>query len=643
MIDEMQKFLIYGAKDQMDRFFSLAQRAGFLEFIGIWHKKALEVPQHIKFLLSAIKIMRTWVGGEPSKEISLVTNPVILAERIVQLNSSLERHRERQRMLNAEMIRIAPFGDFTKTDLIELEKDGHRILQFFCMKSNLARDISLPAELLWVGSEGDLDYYVAINQERKQYPQMIEIQVNTPISELREQYQEVQDRISNVEGDLKSLAVYLPFLKEGLIDALNEHHLQAAKHDASYPMGDAIFAIEAWVPASRVKGLIGLFRGLSVYYEQIAIEPNDRIPTYMENSGPAKIGEDLVRIYDTPSIHDQDPSSWVLIFFSIFFAMIVSDAGYGLIFLLLGLYLKWKFPRIKGQGRRLIKLSLILASACIIWGVLISSYFEIRIDPNNPVLKTSLMHHLVKRKAEYVLRMKDDVYEDYVRRFPQVAQAENGQDFIYQASTIENGKREFPAVNEFSDNIMMEISLLMGIIHLSLSFARVLRRHWSGVGWIFFMIGGYLLFPVWILQATTIANFMGWVSKPVAFQLGQYLLGGGFILALVLSMIQNGWKHGLLEGLHVTQIFGDVLSYLRLYALGLAGSLMAITFNALGADFNLFFGIFIIFFGHLANIGIAVMAGTIHGLRLNFLEWYRFSFEGGGKLFHPLELKRPNI
>jgi V/A-type H+-transporting ATPase subunit I len=363
----------------------------------------------------------------------------------------------------------------------------------------------------------------------------------------------------------------------------------------------------------------------------------------MENSGAAKIGEDLVGIYDTPSTEDKDPSTWVLVFFSIFFAMIVADAGYGLIFLLLGLFLKWKFPRLSGPGKRFVKLSLILASACIVWGVLISSYFDVRIDPKNPILKTSLMHYLVKRKAEYVLSMKDDVYDQYVRRFPGVAQAVDGQDFLYRAVAEENGKTQWIAINEFSDNIMMEIALLMGILHLSVAFARSFIRRWAGVGWIIFMIGGYLLFPVWILQATTIAHFMGWVSKPAAFEIGKILLGAGFGLAILLTMIQHGIKHGFLEAIHVTQIFGDVLSYLRLYALGLAGGLMALTFNALGADFNLMFGIFIILLGHLANIGIAVMAGTIHGLRLNFLEWYRICFEGGGKVFNPLQLRRPKI
>jgi V/A-type H+-transporting ATPase subunit I len=643
MIVEMQKFLIYGAKDQMDRFFSLAQRAGFLEFIGIWHKKALEVPQHIKFILSAIKILRTWVGAEMGPEQPIVSNPVILAERIVQLNSSLERHREKQRMLLSEMVRIAPFGDFSKNDMVVLEKEGRRILQFFCMKSDLASKTNLPDELLWVGTEGDLDYYVAINEERKQYPKMIEIQITTSLSELRCQLQETQVRMSSLETELKKLSAILPFLQEGLIDCLNDHHLQSVKHDASYPLGNVVFAIEAWVPVSRVKGLLGLLSGLSVYCEQIAIEHHDRVPTCMENSGIAKIGEDLVHIYDTPSITDKDPSAWVLVFFSIFFAMIVADAGYGLIYLSLGLFLKWKFPRIGGKGKRFIKLLIILASTSIVYGVLISAFFGMKISPDNPVLEASPLDYLVKHKAEYVMSVKNDVYDEYLRRYPAVASARDGQDFLMKASSIENGKVKYAALDEFSDSLMMEISLLIGILHISLSFGRFLRRHWAGIGWILFMIGGYLYFPVTVLQATSIANFMGWVPKPTAQVLGQAFLFGGFALAIFTTIIQHGIKTGVSEALHVTKIFGDVLSYLRLYALGLAGSLMAVTFNQMGTEFGLATGVFIILLGHIANLGIVAMAGTIHGLRLNFLEWYHFCFEGGGKLFNPLQMRRPKI
>jgi V/A-type H+-transporting ATPase subunit I len=641
MIVEMKKFLIYGAKDQMDRFFATAQQAGFLEFIGIWHKKALEMPQHIKFLLSAIKILRTWVGSEEKSEEDFSSNAVILSERIVQLNESLERLKEKQRLLTIEITRIAPFGDFSSNDVAELEKSGRRILQFFCMKNNLARDISLPNEMIWVASEGDLDYYVAVNEERQQYPKMIEIQIPAPLGELNDSIQQVRSRIAMIEAELKKLSSYLVFLQEALIDNLNDHHLQAAKHDAYFPMGDAIFAIEAWVPSTRVKELTELLAPLSVYCEPIAIDSHDRVPTCMENSANAKIGEDLVKIYDTPSIHDKDPSSWVLIFFSIFFAMIISDAGYGFFYLALGLFLKWKFPQISGRGKRLVKLTLILACTTIAWGMLISSYFAIRINPESSVMRFSLLHYLTEKKADYIFRAKDNAYSEYIHRYPAAIGAENSHEFLAKAVIVDAQKVVSTAAEEISDGLMMEFSLLMGILHLTLAFFRYLRRHWAGAGWIAFMIGGYLFFPASVLNTATLANVLGWVSISNAHELGKILVFGGFGLAIFMALIQFGVKKALLEAFHVSQIFGDVLSYLRLYALGLAGSLMASTFNSVGADLGLVAGIFVIAIGHLANIGISVMAGTIHGLRLNFLEWYHFCFEGGGKLFHPLRLGKP--
>ena len=92
--------------------------------------------------------------------------------------------------------------------------------------------------------------------------------------------------------------------------------------------------------------------------------------------------------------------------------------------------------------------------------------------------------------------------------------------------------------------------------------------------------------------------------------------------------------------LNVVQVFSDVLSYLRLYALSLAGMIMADTFNTMGLQLNFFGGILIIIFGHITNIGLSTMGATIHSLRLNFLEWYHYSWEGGGRLFNPLCLRR---
>jgi V/A-type H+-transporting ATPase subunit I len=638
MIVDLHKYLIMGNRSEMDRFFDLAQRAGFIEFIGLSHKKALEMPEDAKMLISALKIVRqhTAPANEPYHPI---LDPVRLATHIVKLNSDHEKLLEEQRLLNAEIARISAFGDFSRSELDTIEHDSKRVIQFFCMKSDLAHDISLPPEVIYVGTEYDLDYFVAINKEKAQYPKMIEITIDRPVGELRKRLAKVELEIIQTEREIHDSARAHHYLQSGLCEYLNEYHLQLAKHDTSSPLGETLFAIEAWIPETKIKALKGLLSGFDVIAEEIAIEPRDKSPTYLENKGSSKVGEDLVLVYDTPASTDKDPSIWILVFFSLFFAMIVSDAGYGLVYLSIGLLLKWKLKKATGNLRRFIKLILIASTACIIWGVLTASFFGIEIGPNNPFRKISFLHYMATKKAEYHVETKDDVYEEYVKQYPDVATATDGHDFLVKASHEVDGKMQYDAQTDFYDSILLEFSLFIGMIHISLSFLRYLTRNWTGAGWIIFMVGGYLYFPSYV-DATSFVNFMGWISKPVAYAIGAKMVFIGLGLVLVLAILQGRRWGALHELTNAIQIFADVLSYLRLYALALAGMIMAATFNDLGLQFGFLGLIFITLFGHLINLVLTIQSGVIHGLRLNFLEWYHYSFEGGGRTFNPLRIRK---
>ena len=132
-------------------------------------------------------------------------------------------------------------------------------------------------------------------------------------------------------------------------------------------------------------------------------------------------------------------------------------------------------------------------------------------------------------------------------------------------------------------------------------------------------------------------HFLGIIPKKGGAEVGKQLVFLGVGLAWVLALIQHK-KKGLEEPLKSIQIFADILSYLRLYALSLAGIIMAGTFNQMGQEVGYVFGFFIILAGHVLNMIIGIMGGFIHGLRLNFLEWYHYCFEGSGKLFNPLRI-----
>lgn len=636
MIVDLNKYLIFGSREEMDKFFNLAQRGGFLEFIGLSHKKSLELPESAKKLIAAIKIAKHHII-HPEEAPYLDAEKI--ANKLVDLHAEQEKLLEEQRYLNIEIARIGAFGDFNRRELDEIERESKRIFQFFCMKSDLAREMVLPPELIFIKTEYDLDYFMAIVKERMQFPKMIEIIIEKPLGQLREELIQLRENLIGVEKELRFYSNALNVLQNGLIDLLNGHHLDLAKHDANLNLGGSIFAVEAWVPKTRLQALQGLLSNLDVDCEPIAIEAHDRVPTYMENKGLAKIGEDLVHVYDAPASSDKDPSLWILCSFALFFSMIIADAGYGCIYFLMALLLKWKAPQNNNLIRRFTKLVFILSSCCIIWGIATASFFGLQIGPNSSFRKASFIHYLAVKKAEYHMELKDDVYQENIKEYPEAASAQDGHDFFLKATRVRDGVLKYEVQEEFYDNLLMELSLLVGIVHISFSMLRYLFRNYSGVGWIVFMIGGYLYFPGY-LNATSMFNFIGQVPISTATSLGLQLLYLGPIMVFVLSLIQGKRWMAFYELTNGIQVFSDILSYLRLYALALAGMVMAGTFNHMGEDAGLILGFFIILIGHGINMSLSVMAGVIHGLRLNFLEWYRYSFEGGGRLFNPLRLRK---
>ena len=637
MIVELQKILLYGSKKEMDHFFALAQRAGFMEFIGLSHKKSLELTEELKTVLSAIQIAKK---HEVHPKVAPFTplSPGEIAEKIVHLQASYETLLEERRVLTLEIARIAPFGDFAKEDLTYIEQEGNRVVQFFCRKLGAQHNGTLPPEVIYLNTEYDLDYFMSISKERLQIPKMIEVFIDHPLGELTKKKELVEEKIAFLEKEIRTLSNYLPVLQSAFNHLLNDYELQLTKRDAASLLDDSLFAIEAWVPINRINKLQEIIRDLDLCMEEIAIEPQDKIPTCMENKGVSKMGEDLVHIYDIPAHTDKDPSIWVFVFFAIFFAMIVSDAGYGVLYLAIAILCKWKFPALKTSQKRALRLAMIISTCCIIWGIASASFFGIEIGPDNPYRKVSFMHFLATKKAEYHMAKKDDVYQELTKEYPDTLDAIDGHDFLVKGAVTGGGKTKYPILERFYDNIFLELSLLVGVIHISLAFCRYLLRNFAGLGWIVFMIGGYLYFPK-MLNATSLLNFTGLISKETAYVWGFQMIWVGMAMAFIGAFLQKKWG-ALHEMMNVIQIFGDVLSYIRIYALALAGMMVASTFNGMGQSVGLVGGILIIIAGHMVNVLLSIMGGMIHGLRLNFLEWYHYCFEGGGRLFNPLRLRK---
>ncbi len=634
MIINVKKYLLIGAKEEIDRFFVRAQQQGVIEFISPSGKKVLDLPAEVQTLSHAIKILRKLpvkktYEGAPQRRYA-----VEVAEKILELKAEIEKLAEEKRMVEAEISRVAPFGDFSMEDIDFIERETGKEFQFFCRKTSKRETSHLADELIYIGTDYDLDYFITLNRTLKTYPDMIEMRIDRPLGELKTHLDFVAESLHQMEAELKGFAGHIDFLCEALTEYLNDHHLHIAKKDLLFPLDETLFAVEAWVPENKTNVLFSVIDGMAIHCEPIVIEETDRVPTYMQNKGPQRIGEDLVKIYDIPATSDRDPSGWVFWFFALFFAMIVADGGYGLLYLGIALYIKFKYPALKGQGQRFVRLAIILSTACVLWGAGTAAFFGIEITPKSWLGKISPLQHLAERKADYHFAVQDDVEKEWVAKFPTLSSAQSGKELITSAVRTVKGRTVYPMLDAFTDTILLEFSLLVGVLHLTFSFLRYFFRNWAGIGWIAFMFGAYLYFPH-TLKATSLLHFLGIVDKSTGTALGLQLIyiGGG--AALFLALVQKRLK-GLGEIANMVQVFADVLSYLRLYALGLAGSIMAVTFNQIGQDIGLFIGWIVILFGHSVNILLGLMAGVIHGLRLNFIEWYHYCFDGGGRLFNPL-------
>jgi V/A-type H+-transporting ATPase subunit I len=181
----------------------------------------------------------------------------------------------------------------------------------------------------------------------------------------------------------------------------------------------------------------------------------------------------------------------------------------------------------------------------------------------------------------------------------------------------------------------MQLSISIGALHLilaNLMMAWVRRRTTQAVA----ALG-------WALVVA--AALWGWLQ---GFTAGHWiLLALGLLLVLLFSSAQPGvggkqLLDGLLALTAVTKLFGDVLSYLRLFALGLASASLAMTFNQLAVDvaaalpvIGLLFKVLILLVGHMLNFVLTVVSGVIHGLRLNLIEFYNWSLADEGYPFQP--------
>ncbi|MCK5217954.1 hypothetical protein KAR10_00430 [bacterium] len=406
---------------------------------------------------------------------------------------------------------------------------------------------------------------------------------------------ELRQRLESIEFTLEDLnARRLCLTRWCFLFSKNLGHLEdqancLAAAELTYDQ-DPFFALNAWAPADQMKKLHALARQKQLVLEVVPPADHENPPTQLRNPPSLAGGQDLVTFYTTPNYWLWDPSIVVFFSFTCFFALILSDAGYAAI---LGLLLLWLWPKMAGSplGRRLRILFAALVGAALLWGFLVGSYFGISPHPD----------HILFR---------------------------------------------FKILDLHNFDVMMKLSILTGVGHLLIA---NLSNSWrwrhnlkslAPLGWSLIFISGTLL----------------WLSRNLPAAITHYKqialsgLGLGGIMILFFTQVKGPLLKRILSGLKsfalLSSAFGDTLSYLRLFALGLASASLATTFNNLAGQVHgaipgigLLFALIILVLGHAINFVLALASGVIHGLRLNFIEFFRWSISEEGYPFKAFKIK----
>lgn len=505
-------------------------------------------------------------------------------EELVARRNSLAR-------LNEE---IAPWGDYDKAKADELRLAGLPIHFYSVLKKHFNEQWKEEYPLEVICDEGKKVHFVIVGDDAKTFPLPEMTSPKATVRELADQIKSVEKDIEKYSKVLADKVQEIPALESGINRLTDELSMCLASAAGASAVEDTITVFEGFAPTEDDGRLAEAFDAMDVLWISEAAKAEDNPPIKLKNNRFTRNFEVLTDMYGRPAYDGFDPTPYISIFFLLFFAMCIGDMGYGLILIIVGLLLK----KVRSFAS-LSPLVVYLGIGTVAVGFFFHTFFSVDIS-------------------------------------------------AWECIPAGLKKIMVPAQIAGYDGTMV-LALVIGIIHLLLAMIvktvyatknKGFLNSLSTWGWTVFWTG---------LTVIGVIALAGIIDKSVT---KWAIIILGIVCAIGIFPLNNIHRNPLINvgsGLWdaynmATGILGDILSYLRLYALGLAGAMLGFAFNDLAkmtlgdGGFGWIPFILIVVVGHTLNIAMAALGAFVHPLRLNFLEFFKNSdYEGVGVNYNPLK------
>ena len=587
MITQMKKYTFLVFHREYEAFLEQLREVGV---VHITEKAAgMADDAHLQELLAKAEQTRKVIAqGAPDQ---LLTEKANLEQRIAATQK--------------EAARMAIWGDFSSERLEQLKAAGYTLRYFSCAKKLFQEEWGIV-----VAEDGATVYFVQVAKA---------CEVVAELETCQEQHlntKSANDLQKDVEG-LNGLLVAqnarielwakenIPALEEELKDLQHKIDWKRVTLNTETECDGALKLLEGFCPIDQVPALQEVLTKQDVYYQEEDPTAEDNTPIKLRNNKFTQLFESLTGMYGWPNYGEFDPTPILAPFFLLFFAMCMGDCGYGILLMIIGMLIakkKLNIAMFEGLG----PIITVLGVGTTVVGFFLGTFMGIDLYA-----------------AEWVPQALKDV--------------------------MIKGNLELAGS---SYDVQMVLALCIGVFHICLAMVvkaicytkqTGFKENIATWGWTLLIVGGLI---VAILGMTVLpAEVFKWtlIAVAVVSALGIYI----FNTPGRNPLINIG--AGLWETYNMaTGILGDVLSYIRLYALGLAGGMLGAAFNNLGlmvmggttegATWQWLPFVLILVLGHVLNLAMSALGAFVHPLRLSFVEYFKNAgYEGKGTLYQPFK------
>lgn len=506
-------------------------------------------------------------------------------------------------VIDKEIEMMEPWGDFSWDEMRRLDEAGWYVQFFECADKEYQPGWETDYNAVIINDEGAHRRFVTVNSS----PIHLDLEAlrlpDESLTQLRDKKKRTQESLAAAQNELRVFAQsHYDELKSANVALQQNIDWQKVKLSSESMADGAVVLLEGWIPEDSETSVVELLQKSDVYYEIRAARREDNAPIKLKNNAFSRMYEVLTKMYGMPDYAEFDPTPILAPFFSLFFAFCMGDAGYGLVLIALGFLLKKKLGK---SMAGMMNLVITLGIFTTIVGAILGTFFGVAlVDVDLP---------------------------------------ENLKQFMIVGKIGETGYDK-----------QMLLALIIGVVHISLAMTVKaigetvrfgFKESLSAWGWLLLVVGSVVVFTLAFFEV---------ISKEMSVTVF-YVIGG--ISAIGIYVLNNIHRNVLVNvgaGLWdtynmATGLMGDVLSYIRLYALGLAGGMLGGVFNQLAFMVNdaagpalgwLFCGLILVF-GHTLNIAMSCLSAFVHPLRLTFVEYFKNSgYDGKGEEYKPFSVKK---